>query len=79
DVSVAEITDWNNLTSDTLQAGQKLQLTNEKTLLSKITVPPVQKVTSTTRVDGVVKATVVLPHTGDSNPFIPFVTGLSLI
>ncbi|PDQ94142.1 cell surface protein [Listeria monocytogenes] len=79
DVSVAEIKDWNNLTSDTLQAGQKLQLTIEKTLLSKITVPPVQKVTSTTRVDGVVKATGVLPHTGDSNPFIPFVTGLSLI
>lgn len=30
DVSVAEIKDWNNLTSDTLQAGQKLQLTIEK-------------------------------------------------
>ncbi|KAE9750808.1 LPXTG cell wall anchor domain-containing protein, partial [Escherichia coli] len=42
-------------------------------------IPPVQKVTSTTSVDGVVKATGVLPHTGDSNPFIPFVTGVSLV
>ncbi|MBC1543375.1 collagen binding domain-containing protein [Listeria cossartiae] len=81
DVTVSEIKDWNNLTSDTLQTGQKLQLTIEKTLLSKITVPPVQKVTSTTRVDGVVNdgATGTLPHTGDTNPFIPFVTGLGLI
>ncbi|MBC1570789.1 LysM peptidoglycan-binding domain-containing protein [Listeria sp. FSL L7-1426] len=81
DVTVSEIKDWNNLTSDTLQAGQKLQLTIEKTLLSKITVPPVQKVTSTTRVDGVVSGgtTDTLPHTGDTNPLIPFVTGLSLI
>lgn len=81
DVTVSEIKDWNNLTSDTLQTGQKLQLTIEKTLLSKITVPPVQKVTSTTRVDGVVSggATGTLPHTGDTNPLIPFVTGLSLI
>ncbi|MBC1986268.1 LysM peptidoglycan-binding domain-containing protein [Listeria sp. FSL L7-0478] len=81
DVTVSEIKDWNNLTSDTLQTGQKLQLTIEKTLLSKITVPPVQKVTSTTRVDGVVNdgKTGTLPHTGDTNPLIPFVTGLSLI
>ncbi|MDT0013675.1 collagen binding domain-containing protein [Listeria cossartiae] len=81
DVTVSEIKDWNNLTSDTLQTGQKLQLTIEKTLLSKITVPPVQKVTSTTRVDGVVSggATGTLPHTGDANPVIPFVTGLGLI
>ncbi|MBC2191234.1 LysM peptidoglycan-binding domain-containing protein [Listeria sp. FSL L7-0229] len=81
DVTVSEIKDWNNLTSDTLQTGQKLQLTIEKTLLSKITVPPVQKVTSTTRVDGVVSGgtTGTLPHTGDTNPFIPFVTGLGLI
>ncbi len=35
DVSVAEIKDWNNLTSDTLQAGQKLQLTIEKNALIK--------------------------------------------
>ncbi|MDT0016166.1 collagen binding domain-containing protein [Listeria swaminathanii] len=81
DVTVSEIKDWNNLTSDTLQTGQKLQLTIEKTLLSKITVPPVQKVTSTTRVDGLVSggATGTLPHTGDTSPVIPFVTGLSLI
>lgn len=71
DVSVAEIKDWNNLTSDTLQAGQKLQLTIEKTLLSKITVPPVQKVTSTTRVDGVVKATGVFTSYWGFEPIYP--------
>ncbi|MBC1688619.1 LysM peptidoglycan-binding domain-containing protein [Listeria welshimeri] len=79
DVTVANIKDWNNLTSDNLQTGQKLQLTIEKTLLSKITVPAEQKVTSTTRIDGVVESTSVLPQTGDTNPLIPFVTGLSLI
>lgn len=36
DVSVAEIKDWNNLTSDTLQAGQKLQLTIEKRSYQKL-------------------------------------------
>lgn len=79
DVTVANIKDWNNLTSNNLQTGQKLQLTIEKTLLSKITVPVEQKVTSTTRIDGVVESTSVLPQTGDTNPLIPFVTGLSLI
>lgn len=79
DVTVANIKDWNNLTSNNLQTGQKLQLTIEKTLLSKITVPAEQKVTSTTRIDGVVESTSVLPQTGDTNPLIPFVTGLSLI
>ncbi|EHW9789958.1 LysM peptidoglycan-binding domain-containing protein [Listeria innocua] len=79
DVTVSEIKDWNNLTSDNLQTGQKLQLTIEKTLLSKITVPTPQKVTSTTRVDGIVNASGTLPHTGDTSPLIPFLAGVSLV
>ncbi|MBC2150266.1 LysM peptidoglycan-binding domain-containing protein [Listeria innocua] len=79
DVTVAEIKDWNNLSSDNLQTGQKLQLTIEKTLLSKITVPTPQKVTSTTRVDGAVNASGTLPHTGDESPLIPFLAGVSLV
>lgn len=79
DVTVAEIKDWNHLSSDNLQTGQKLQLTIEKTLLSKITVPTPQKVTSTTRVDGAVNASGTLPHTGDESPLIPFLAGVSLV
>ncbi|MBC1932013.1 collagen binding domain-containing protein [Listeria seeligeri] len=81
DVTVAEIKDWNKLESGNLQTGQKLQLTIEKTLLTSITTPATPKVTSTTTVGNVVEAEAVgtLPHTGDSNPLLAFLSGLSLV
>lgn len=81
DVTVAEIKDWNKLESGNLQTGQKLQLTIEKTLLTNITTPATPKVTSTTTVGNVVEAEAVgtLPHTGDSNPLLAFLSGLSLV
>ncbi|MBF2391833.1 LysM peptidoglycan-binding domain-containing protein [Listeria seeligeri] len=81
DVTVAEIKDWNKLESGNLQTGQKLQLTIEKTLLTSITTPATPKVTSTTTVGNAVevKAAGTLPHTGDSNPLLAFLSGLSLV
>ncbi|MBC1481270.1 collagen binding domain-containing protein [Listeria seeligeri] len=81
DVTVAEIKDWNKLESGNLQTGQKLQLTIEKTLLTSITTPATPKVTSTTTVGNAVevKAAGTLPHTGDSNPLLVFLSGLSLV
>lgn len=81
DVTVEEIKDWNKLESGNLQTGQKLQLTIEKTLLTSITTPATPKVTSTTTVGNVVEAEAVgtLPHTGDSNPLLAFLSGLSLV
>ncbi|MBC2018232.1 collagen binding domain-containing protein [Listeria seeligeri] len=81
DVTVAEIKDWNKLESGNLQTGQKLQLTIEKTLLTNITTPATPKVTSTTTVGNVVEVEAVgtLPHTGDSNPLLAFLSGLSLV
>ncbi|WP_271005342.1 collagen binding domain-containing protein [Listeria seeligeri] len=81
DVTVAEIKDWNKLESGNLQTGQKLQLTIEKTLLTSITTPATPKVTSTTTVGNVVEVEAVgtLPHTGDSNPLLAFLSGLSLV
>ncbi|MHC5409929.1 collagen binding domain-containing protein [Listeria seeligeri] len=81
DVTVAEIKDWNKLESGNLQTGQKLQLTIEKTLLTSITTPATPKVTSTTTVGNAVEveAAGTLPHTGDSNPFLAFLSGLSLV
>lgn len=81
DVTVAEIKDWNKLESGNLQTGQKLQLTIEKTLLTSITTPTTPKVTSTTTVGNVVELEAVgtLPHTGDSNPLLAFLSGLSLV
>ncbi|QDA74237.1 LysM peptidoglycan-binding domain-containing protein [Listeria seeligeri] len=81
DVTVEEIKDWNKLESGNLQTGQKLQLTIEKTLLTNITTPATPKVTSTTTVGNVVEAEAVgtLPHTGDSNPLLAFLSGLSLV
>ncbi|MBC1472980.1 collagen binding domain-containing protein [Listeria seeligeri] len=81
DVTVAEIKDWNKLESGNLQTGQKLQLTIEKTLLTSITTPATPKVTSTTTVGNAVEveAAGTLPHTGDSNPLLAFLSGLSLV
>lgn len=81
DVTVEEIKDWNKLESGNLQTGQKLQLTIEKTLLTDITTPATPKVTSTTTVGNVVEVEAVgtLPHTGDSNPLLAFLSGLSLV
>lgn len=81
DVTVEEIKDWNKLESGNLQTGQKLQLTIEKTLLTSITTPATPKVTSTTTVGNVVEVEAVgtLPHTGDSNPLLAFLSGLSLV
>ncbi|WP_181249424.1 collagen binding domain-containing protein [Listeria seeligeri] len=81
DVTVEEIKDWNKLESGNLQIGQKLQLTIEKTLLTSITTPATPKVTSTTTVGNVVEVEAVgtLPHTGDSNPLLAFLSGLSLV
>lgn len=81
DVTVEEIKDWNKLESGNLQTGQKLQLTIEKTLLTNITTPATPKVTSTTTVGNVVEVEAVgtLPHTGDSNPLLAFLSGLSLV
>lgn len=81
DVTVAEIKDWNKLESGNLQTGQKLQLTIEKTLLTSITTPATPKVTSTTTVGNAVEveAAGTLPHTGDSNPLLVFLSGLSLV
>ncbi|MBC1527907.1 LysM peptidoglycan-binding domain-containing protein [Listeria seeligeri] len=81
DVTVAEIKDWNKLASGNLQTGQKLQLTIEKTLLTSITTPATPKVTSTTTVGNAVEveAAGTLPHTGDSNPLLAFLSGLSLV
>ncbi|WP_271001637.1 collagen binding domain-containing protein [Listeria seeligeri] len=81
DVTVAEIKDWNKLESGNLQTGQKLQLTIEKSLLTSITTPATPKVTSTTTVGNAVEveAAGTLPHTGDSNPLLAFLSGLSLV
>ncbi|AIS62136.1 collagen binding domain-containing protein [Listeria ivanovii] len=79
DVTVSDIKEWNNLMSDNLQTGQKLQLTIEKTLLNSITIPATPKVTSTTKVGSVIETPGTLPHTGDTNPLLAFLAGLSLV
>ncbi|AHI55378.1 collagen binding domain-containing protein [Listeria ivanovii] len=79
DVTVADIKDWNKLTSDNLQTGQKLQLTIEKKLLNSITIPATPNVTSTTKVGSVIETAGTLPHTGDTNPLLAFLAGLSLV
>lgn len=79
EVTVAEIKDWNNLSSDNLQVNQKLQLTIEKSLLTSITTPITPKVTNVTKINSEVKTTETLPHTGDTSTLLTLLTGLGSV